>query len=504
MDSAKTLGRLGRYRLEKRLGEGGMAEVYKAIDESPGGFAKPVAVKLVRRVLATDPQTAQLFAAEARIAQRLHHGNIVQVVALGEHQQLPYLVMEYVDGLSLASLLRLLRKHGRQLGVAESLFIVERVADALHYAHRLTDESGAPTPVIHRDIHAGNVLVSAEGIVKLADFGIAKARGRKALTMPGQVRGTLGAISPEHARGRPVDAKSDLWATGVLLYEMISGAHPLTHVNDIDDYIRLLDQGLPPMPVCEPADAELAAIVARATAVAPADRYDSMAELRHELEAWRVGRAMRTDTDRLRELVRLCMGRTSVQGGNLAGALLAQLGSATRSTQEVGMATTPAPVTQPTGVRPGTLVAVLAVLGAAVAALVFVLTRPSASSSADAAGLALVVGDAESAPVSRDAAPPDAAVPDAGAPDAGAVPDAALARPADRPVRQKAAPGVLAINLLPYANVTIDGRYRGRTPVSVPIAAGTHRVELHNPDTGQRATKRLVVPSGETVRVTRW
>lgn len=530
--------RLGRYRLGDRLGEGGMAEVYRAFDDGPGGFTKPVAVKLIRPVLANDSAMVEMFLAEARLAQRLHHGNIVQVLGLDLQQGKPYLVMEYVDGMSLSELVKSVRASGSRLGVDDALFVVEQVASALHYAHRLTDDDGRSTAVVHRDVNTRNVLVSREGIVKLTDFGIAKALHSPSMTLPGQVKGTIGCMSPEQARGNPIDAKTDLWATGVLLYELLTLDNPLTRVGNIDEYIDLLEKGLPRLRAEPPVDDELADIVAGATSVDPRDRYASMADFRAELEAWRVRRGIRTSPDRLRELARQASGRGKVvKPARLDNAVLAQLGGAElRETESLRGRKEPTEAASPdTGTRRrarwGMVLTIAAVAGGAGLALVALGGRDAARVGegravlADA-GVAVAV---PAIPPMVDAAPRVAVLPEthvalSGPSEADRGKSASSARRPARAVGGRAAQsdaggtaprarepratdaalGALHVNTLPYAVVSIDGRARGKTPLQISLPAGSHVIELHNPDTGQRASKKVEVASGQTVQITRW
>ena len=214
---------LGRYRIGERIGSGGTAEVFRAEVEGAEGFAKTLVVKCLRPALADEPELVEGLAREAKLAQRLHHGNIVQVLDFGVQDGRPYVVMEHVDGCSLHELCADLRRRGERMELPEALFVVEEVAAALRYAHGLTDDQGVPLRLVHRDVKPRNVLVSREGVVKLADFGIAKLAGDHGDTLPGVIKGTPAWLAPEQALGRVVDARTDVFALGRLLRELAGG-----------------------------------------------------------------------------------------------------------------------------------------------------------------------------------------------------------------------------------------------------------------------------------------
>src|SRR5512135_195666 len=199
-----------------------MAEVWRAEFTGPGGFAKEVALKLIRADLAAEPELARLFVQEARLASRLGHANVVQVFEFDEVGGRPYLAMELVRGRTLRQLTDRCRETGRRLGLARAVHLAAEVARALAYAHRLSD-GGVPLGIVHRDVSPQNVLLSFEGEVKLADFGIARVLGAAEHTAPGTVKGKLSYMAPEQARGEPVDGRADLFALGVLLWELCAG-----------------------------------------------------------------------------------------------------------------------------------------------------------------------------------------------------------------------------------------------------------------------------------------
>lgn len=484
---------MGRYRVGERIGEGGTAEVFRAEMDGADGFARPVAIKRLRPSLAADAGQRAAFRSEADLARRLHHGCIVQVLDVGEDDQgVPFLVTELVDGCSLAQLL----DRGEPLTVAEAITAVDQVLAALDHAH--SHEGGA---IVHRDVNPRNVLVSRDGVVKLADFGIAKASGRASETLPGTIKGTLAYLSPEQAAGGEVDARSDQFAVGLVLCELIAGESPLGDASSLAELLRRLSEGLPRLP----GDDELADIAARAVAIDAEARFSSAAEMRHALEAWRVARGLRLSHRELGARVRAALG-------DAPGARKVALASpepAGRAPTRVVAA--PRPRRWPARVA----VAAVALAGAAAVAYAWLwpeqrprgaaaerAARPAPAAAERAALPAPAAGErqasAATAPLHADAG--TAPAPAAPAPAAAAA--AAPARPVRRRARQRT--GTVDINLLPWAQVLLDGRSYGQTPRSIRLPAGRHELVLENPRTGQRATLPIEIEAGQTLRISRW
>ncbi|RKH14381.1 serine/threonine protein kinase [Corallococcus sp. CA047B] len=219
----------GRYELVSWLGRGGMAETWRAQLVGDAGVTKPVLIKKVLPEYADDEAFISMFISEARISATLSHGNVAQVFDFGRVDGEYFLAMEFVDGQPLHRVLKRAMKSGlAALPVPVAVFIAMEMCRGLHYAHSRTNGSGQPLGIVHRDISPDNVLVGYEGQVKIVDFGIAKAqllRGFK--TAPGVVKGKYLFFSPEQARGEDVDARTDVWATGVVLYELLCGKLPV-------------------------------------------------------------------------------------------------------------------------------------------------------------------------------------------------------------------------------------------------------------------------------------
>ncbi|MFT3916882.1 MAG: serine/threonine-protein kinase [Anaeromyxobacteraceae bacterium] len=220
----------GKYRLQELLASGGMADVWRAEFTGAAGVVKEVALKLVRGEHEASSEFVRMFVEEARLASRLGHANVVQVFEFGQVEQAGpgggtryYIAMELVRGHHLGKVVERAREQGARLGLARAVHVAAEVAKGLAHAHRLS-EGGRPLGIVHRDVSPHNVLVSFEGEVKLADFGIARAESQAGLTAPGTLKGKVAYMAPEQARGAAdVDARADLFALGVVLWELCAG-----------------------------------------------------------------------------------------------------------------------------------------------------------------------------------------------------------------------------------------------------------------------------------------
>lgn len=217
LKATRELDVMGKYLLHERIGMGGMAEVFRATYSPEGGFAKQVALKRVLPMHTENTTFEALFRREAEIGALLAHPNVVQVLDMGRHQGNLFLAMEYVDGVALQ---RLLGKGPLPLSLVTH--VGTELAAALDYIHHKKDADGRALDLVHRDINPPNVLVSRAGEVKLADFGIVRARGQLQLTEVGSVRGKTSYLSPEQVQGLPFDARADLYALGLTLYELLT------------------------------------------------------------------------------------------------------------------------------------------------------------------------------------------------------------------------------------------------------------------------------------------
>src|SRR3954467_5983619 len=274
---ARTL--LGPYELGERLGLGGMAEVFVAYRAGPHGFAKKVALKRILPELAQDPRFVAMFCDEARISAPLCHPNIVQVIDFGESQGELFMAMEYVEGVSLAKLLRYVSARRERFPLGAALFIAHEVLSGLAFAHHACDENGNPLSIVHRDVSPGNVLIGRAGDVKLADFGIVRSAYVDRRTYPGELKGKVGYMSPELVMGIEVDPRSDLFTVGIILSEMLIARPLFSGQNEFDILTKIYEAELSAL---DKYGADLTPavrdVVRQALAKTPADRFGSARE----------------------------------------------------------------------------------------------------------------------------------------------------------------------------------------------------------------------------------
>lgn len=231
------LGQVGPYTLVRHVGSGGMADVYLAESRGPEGFSRYVCIKRLKDAFSRDDALIKALADEARVNALIDHPNVAQVFELGRHDDALYVVMEFVAGCDLAQLLRASLQQGLNLPIAACLSIIAQAARGLDAAHRQTDLGGTALQLVHRDISPQNLLMSLEGDVKIADFGVAKSQLQRAATEAGVVKGKFNYLSPEQACGEPVDARTDIFALGIVLYELLVGA-PFYRSPEPEDLVR--------------------------------------------------------------------------------------------------------------------------------------------------------------------------------------------------------------------------------------------------------------------------
>ncbi|XXF75628.1 protein kinase [Myxococcaceae bacterium GXIMD 01537] len=298
---------IGKYVVREKLAEGGMAEIYLCAARGPEGFEKEVVIKRVRSFLASDPGFVQMFIAEARVASRLNHANVVQIFDFAKHEDTYYLAMELVRG---CSLWELRRRCKEQLTPMPPVLVAQmgaEVARGLHYAHRLRDADGAPLHLVHRDVTPQNVLLSFDGAVKLTDFGIAKAG--KSFTAPGMLKGKFAYMSPEQARGEDVDARTDVFALGVVLWEMLTGGRLFEGDSEVAVLRAVQHSAIPPPARLNPdVPAELDAVVRKALERDVSARYQSAFELERALAEVTLRHAKSVDDTDLGAFVRRVYG----------------------------------------------------------------------------------------------------------------------------------------------------------------------------------------------------
>jgi serine/threonine protein kinase len=289
MSAEDAPGRLiaGRYDLVEVLGRGGMAAVWRAIQRGPGRFARPVAVKRMLPMLEASPDAVAMFAEEARVGAELQHPNIVAVLDYGTDEVgRPYLVSELVRGLDLSAWVEAHQKEGRDTPWEIVTAIGIEILRALHCAHGRVDSRGQLSPILHRDVTPGNVLLDRSGFVKLGDFGLARATDRERLTRPNIVKGKAAYLAPEIVRGEPPSPQSDLFAVGIVLYEALTATRLFKGATEVDSALLVREARVPMLGVRRPAlPLRLAQAVHRALERDTERRFGSALEMLEALRA---------------------------------------------------------------------------------------------------------------------------------------------------------------------------------------------------------------------------
>ncbi len=288
--------RLGRYELIEQLGTGGMAEIFKARSTGPGGFQRTVVVKRILPANCSDPAFVRMFVAEAKILGMLHHPNVIQAYDFGESGGTLFLVLEYVDGPSLADTVSVLREAGRTCPIGVACQIARDACRALDHVHNLRDSDGAPLNVVHRDVTPSNVLVTATGTAKLLDFGVAKYRASQAKSQVGTIKGKPAYLAPETLDRRDVDHRADIFSLGIVLHELLTLQPLFEGDNHQITFYRVLNMEIPPPSQTRPeVPAALDAIVLKALERDRAKRYQSAQDMARDLDEFMAAQAYRSE-----------------------------------------------------------------------------------------------------------------------------------------------------------------------------------------------------------------
>jgi serine/threonine-protein kinase len=276
---------LGKYTILAALGEGGMAQVFLASAHGPAGFNKLFVIKLLRSRVQRDDLAHEMFMAEARLAARLNHPNVVQTIEVSSDGDDYYMTMEYLEGQSLAAILQRVRKGGGSLPLNLHLHVLVDMLAGLDYAHRLEDFDGRPLRIVHRDVSPQNVIVTYGGHVKVLDFGIAKAADNTVQTETGVMKGKVAYMSPEQVCSTEIDCRADVYSVGVMLWEALAGRKMRRGMTEINILNAIINEEVPtPSSVDATVDPELERIALKALARDPKDRYASAAEMQHDLD----------------------------------------------------------------------------------------------------------------------------------------------------------------------------------------------------------------------------
>lgn len=276
--------RIGRYEIVKRIGVGGMAQVFLATQKGPQGFEKKVVIKKILPRLARDPSFVEMFLQEARLAAKISHPNVVQVFELGDMDDEYFMAMEYVKGWSLDVMLRALARNNERMPVDLACRLVAEVCDGLHAAHTCgLDGRG----IVHRDMSPHNILVSEQGAVKIVDFGISKAAGSTSDTKTGALKGKVVYMAPEQIDRTlgDIDPRTDVLSTGLVLFETLTGKAPLKRKSEYASLKAAVECEIPDVrSLRSEVPASVASIIQKATSRAQADRYQSCRALQLDLE----------------------------------------------------------------------------------------------------------------------------------------------------------------------------------------------------------------------------
>ncbi len=273
-----------RYRVIEKLESGGMAEVFRAESEGLQGFRKQVAIKRVLPNLSSKKKFISMFLDEARLSAQLSHSNCVQVFDIGVGDNAFFIVMEFVDGANLKVIFEHIKKSGRDFPVEAAVHIALEICKGLAYAHELTDPHGIPLHIVHRDMSPPNVLVTKNGEVKIVDFGLAKANSQLEKSEPGIIKGKFSYLSPEAAMGQEVDARTDVFAVGIILWELLAGQRLFLGDSDFQTVKKVQAAIIPSISqLNKSVPDELDRIIQRALARDPGKRYATARSLGRDL-----------------------------------------------------------------------------------------------------------------------------------------------------------------------------------------------------------------------------
>jgi serine/threonine-protein kinase len=281
---AEAPSRLGGYDILEKIADGGMSRVY--LGRLPAGGNRFVALKVLREDLACDPAYVTMFRDEAKLMSQLAHPSMVQHYEAGEDQGLHYIAMELLTGESLLSVWESFQSRSAKIPYEVSAWIGARVAEGLHHAHELTDETGAPEHVVHRDVNPSNVFLTFDGRIKVIDFGLARSATRLSRTEEGIVKGKLAYLSPEQVEGQAPDRRADIFALGTTLWEITVDRRLFKQDTDVKTVRAIHACDVPdPRTLVEDYPAALWDVLQRALEKDPRERYATAAELAHALDA---------------------------------------------------------------------------------------------------------------------------------------------------------------------------------------------------------------------------
>jgi len=278
--------RIDRYELVAEIASGGMATVFLSRLSGVGGFQRFVAIKRLHPHLAGEKEFVEMFLDEARLAAGIHHPNVVPILEVGASPRGYYLVMEYIEGDTLARLLARATTSGNRLPIAIGLRVILDMLAGLHAAHELHDEKGEPVELVHRDVSPQNVLVGVDGISRITDFGVARASSRLTATRVGQLKGKIAYMAPEQAMGVPdVDRRADVFSAGIVLWEVLAARRLFKAENEAATLSRVVSEPIPKLSQVAPdINPQVAAVVMKALERDPEKRYQTCTHFADALE----------------------------------------------------------------------------------------------------------------------------------------------------------------------------------------------------------------------------
>jgi len=279
--------RFGKYTLLNRIAVGGMAEVFLARQEGLEGFEKTICIKRIRPHLSSQPNFVQMFLNEAKLAAQLNHPNIVQIYDLGRVNDSYFIAMEYISGRDMSRIIPKAEKAGISFPMIYALRIASNVCEGLYFAHTKGDAYGNPLNIVHRDITPENILVSFSGTVKIVDFGIAKANTQLEQTRAGEIKGKLSYMSPEQCMGHQLDARSDIFSFGSVIYEWVTGYKLFTGENEMAILKSIIDGKIyPPSYFKEDVPEAVERILMKALDKDKTKRYQSAWEMQFDIDTY--------------------------------------------------------------------------------------------------------------------------------------------------------------------------------------------------------------------------
>jgi serine/threonine-protein kinase len=499
------------YTLMREIARGGMAEIWLARQSGPVKLERPVVIKRIIASSAEEPAFVEMFLDEARIVSQLSHPNIVQVFELGEHEGSYFIVMEYVPGQNLARVVRAVVKDGGSFSIALAVKLIALAADGLGYAHTRKGLDGKPLEIVHRDVSPQNIIITYDGHLKVLDFGIAKAAGRLTRTKTGLVKGKLAYMAPEQALGESISAAADVFALGVMLFELVTGTRLYgSDAGELEIYKQIATQA--PMPTARSRKPEvpddLDRLIAKAMSPHAGLRFADGREMHLALESWLKARSDAPTVADLEELMLALFGeRVDELRLELEAANDGRPAEKTREPSSPSAASKSMPGNTPTAVptvqsrRAGkqgsrasiALAAVGVVALGASLLVVFGLRQPP-----PAPAPAPAVVEAKPAPVPSPPQPPAQPQP-AVTPPPPVVAEAAIdaGAPAARPAA--VARGKLTLDTSPWTRVYLGKTLLGDTPlIEVAVPAGRHTLRLENEGEHVSSVVEVVIKPGQT------